>query len=281
VSLQKDLSIPTDALIGTSKDGKLTTAKNLAASKIIPWLIPASLITLWIVLSQAGLLKDSLFPNSGKVLKTFLRMLRDGLLFEYLLVSARRALTGFFLGGGIGFLLGLSNGLSQRSDAFLDTTLQMFRNIPNLALMPLLILWCGIGEETKVIMVAIATFFPLYVNTKHGIRSIDKGLIEMGKVYGLKGFALFRHVIFPGATSSVLVGVRYALGIMWLVMIAAESLAADSGIGFMATRGRELFQMDIIILSIILYAILGKLSDTIAKFIEHRLLRWNPEFRKK
>jgi sulfonate transport system permease protein len=155
----------------------------------------------------------------------------------------------------------------------------MLRNIPNLALMPLIILWCGIGENTKVIMVAIATFFPVYLNTKHGIRSIDKGLIEMGRVYGLKGFDLFRHVIFPGATSSILVGVRYALGVMWIVMIAAESLAADSGIGFMATRARELFQMDIIILSILLYALLGKLSDSIARFIERRLLRWSPEFR--
>jgi len=249
--------------------------------KIIQWCIPAFLIILWIFMSQAGLLKTSLFPGIGKVCRTFLRMMGDGLLADYLFISAKRAFTGFFLGGSIGFLLGLSNGLSRRSDIFLDTTLQMFRNIPNLALMPLLILWFGIGEKTKVIMVAIATFFPLYINTKHGIRSIDKGLIEMGKVYGLKGFRLFWHVIFPGATSSILVGVRYALGVMWLIMIAAESLAADSGIGFMATRAREFFQMDIIILSIILYAILGKLSDTIAKILERRLLCWNPEFQKR
>jgi sulfonate transport system permease protein len=254
--------------------------KRLFEPKIVQWFIPVALIILWSIFSQTGMLKANFFPKINQVVKVTWLLLQRGLLLKYIWVSAWRAWMGFFFGGSIGFVLGVLNGLSKPFDSLLDTFLQMFRTIPSLALMPLIILWFGIGENAKILMVAIATFFPLYINTRHGIRTIDKGLIEMGQVYGLKGFQLFRHVIFPGATSSILVGVRYALGSMWLILIAAETLATDAGIGYMATNARELLQMDIVVLSIVLYALLGKCSDSIAKFLEHRLLRWNPEFRK-
>jgi sulfonate transport system permease protein len=163
----------------------------------------------------------------------------------------------------------------------LDSTLQMVRNIPLFALIPLFIIWFGIDEQAKLLLIGLGVFFPVYLNTFHGIRSIDPNLIEMGKVYGLKGLALYWHIILPGALPSILVGVRYALGVMWLVLIVAETVAAKSGLGYMANSAREYFQMDVIVLTIIIYALLGKLSDSIAKQLEKWWLQWNPNFAKR
>jgi sulfonate transport system permease protein len=141
-------------------------------------------------------------------------------------------------------------------------------------------LWLGIGEEAKIFLVAIGVFFPIYVNTYHGIISVDKSLIEMGKVYGLSKNKLLVRVIFKGALPSVLVGIRYSLGIMWLTLIVAETVAADSGIGYMAMNAREFMQIDIVIVAILLYAILGKVADSLAKLLEIKLLKWNPNYQK-
>jgi len=158
--------------------------------------------------------------------------------------------------------------------------MQMIRTIPHLALIPLVILWFGIGESAKVFLVALGVMFPVYINTYSGIQNVDRKLVEMGTVYGLSKWKLFANIILPGALSSILVGIRYALGVMWMSLIVAETIGADSGIGFMATSAREFMQMDIVVLTIVLYAILGKLSDVIAKLFERRFLRWNPVFRK-
>lgn len=240
---------------------------------LIQWLLPILLIIAWYVATSSGSY-NTIFPSPMKVLDRAVVMIQNGQLLEYTAVSARRAIIGFIIGGGIGFLLGLINGIWKISDIALNTTLQMLRNIPVLALISLMIVWFGIGEKVKIIMVAFGVFFPLYINTYHGIKALDKGLIEMGKVYGLKGFALFSNIILPGALSSVLVGIRLSLGTMWLILIAAETIAADAGIGYMAMTARELMQMDKVVLSIIIYALLGKLSDVIASSLERRLLKW-------
>jgi sulfonate transport system permease protein len=193
-------------------------------------------------------------------------------------VSTWRALLGFAIGGGIGLALGLLNGIFPIAEKLLDTSVQMLRNIPHLALIPLVILWFGIGEEAKLFLVALGVMFPIYLNTFHGIRSVDPGLIEMGKVYGLKPADLFWQIIIPGALSSILVGVRYALGIMWLTLIVAETIASDSGIGYMAMNAREFLQTDVVVLSILLYALLGKLADTAARILEEKWLSWNPNY---
>src|SRR5690625_3219539 len=151
----------------------------------------------------------------------------------------------------------------------------MIRNIPHLALIPLVILWFGIDETAKVFLVALGVLFPVYINTYHGIKSVDKGLIEMGKAYGLNGKSLFFHIILPGAISSILVGIRFSLGVMLLTLIVAETISTHAGIGYMAMNAREFMQMDVIVLSIVLYALFGKLSDMIAKYFEERLLKWN------
>ena len=144
----------------------------------------------------------------------------------------------------------------------------MLRNIPHLALIPLVILWFGIGEEAKLFLVALGVFFPIYLNTLHGVRNVDPQLIEMGRVYGMSGWTLFRKVILPGALPSIFVGLRYALGIMWLTLIVAETIAASSGIGYMAMQAREFMLTDVVVLSILIYALLGKLADSLARLLE-------------
>lgn len=248
--------------------------------QIVPWIVPLLLLIFWQLSSQFGILSSRVLPNPVDVIKSALELAQSGQLFEYIGVSSERAVIGFLIGGGIGFALGLLNGLSRISESLLDSTLQMVRNIPHLALIPIVILWFGIGEEAKLFLVSLGAFFPIYLNTFHGIRSIDKSLIEMGDVYGLKGLSLFWNIIFPGALPSILVGVRYAIGITWVTLIVAETISADSGIGYMAMNAREFMNMDVVVLSIFLYALLGKLSDLIAKIAEKRFLKWHPSYQK-
>lgn len=256
-------------------------SRNGLARKGIPWLIPVLLVLLWQLLTGYDLLSATILPQPLQVVKAFLKLVNNGDLLHYVGSSAKRALSGFIIGGGIGFALGLLNGLSFSAEKLTDSSIQMLRTIPHLALIPLVILWFGIGEESKLVLVSLGVFFPIYLNTFHGIRSIDPGLLEMGRVYGLKGFSLFWDIILPGALPSILVGVRYSLGVMWLTLIVAETVAADSGIGYMASTAREFMQMDVIVLSLIVYALLGKLSDLIAKTMENTWLQWRPKFRKK
>ena len=154
----------------------------------------------------------------------------------------------------------------------------MVRNIPALALIPLVILWFGIDESAKLFLLAVGVFFPVYLNTFHGIRSTDAGLVEMARSYGLRGWPLYRDVILPSALPSILVGVRFALGLVWVLLIVAETISAQAGIGYMTMNAREFLQTDVVLVGILLYALLGKLADLVARALERRLLRWNPAY---
>lgn len=244
------------------------------------WIVPAAIIFLWQILGQIGWISTRILPTPAAVVEALIALIRNGLIFEYIGTSTTRALIGFAIGGSIGFILGLLNGIFPLAEKLIDTSVQMIRNIPHLALIPLVIGWFGIGEEAKVFLVALGVAFPIYLNTFHGIRTVDPGLVEMGKVYGLRGMALYATVILPGALPSILVGVRYALGIMWITLIVAETISADSGIGYMAMNAREFMQMDVVVLGILLYALLGKLSDSVARLFEWKFLQWHPNYRK-
>lgn len=251
-----------------------------ALFKILPWLVPILLLCIWQFTSMAGILSAKILSAPSDVLIAAMDLTQSGVLFHHVWVSLGRALIGFLIGGSIGFVLGLANGLFHKSEMLFDTSIQMLRNIPHLALIPLVILWFGIGEEAKIFLVALGVLFPVYINTYHGIKSVDVGLIEMGRIYGLNELSLFFNVIFPGALSSILVGIRFSLGMMWITLIVAETISSTSGIGYMAMNAREFMQMDVIILSILLYAFLGKLSDMIARFLESRWLKWHPGYAK-
>ncbi len=247
---------------------------SFGISKLVPWALPALLLVLWQLLSWQGILSARILPAPTEVFQAGIELIGTGELIGHISISLERALAGFALGGILGFSLGMINGIFRVSDMILDTSIQMLRNIPHLALIPLVILWFGIDETSKIFLVALGVMFPVYINTYHGIKSVDKDLIEMGRAYGLKGPQLFFTVIFPGALSSILVGIRFSLGVMWLTLIVAETISAHSGIGYMAMNAREFMQMDVIVLSILLYALFGKLSDMIARYMEGKWLQW-------
>lgn len=246
-------------------------------SRILPFILPLVLLALWQTLTAKGTIAPQVLPAPAMVWKAALHLAHTELWAD-ITVSAKRAFTGFAIGAGIGLLLGMINGLAKPSEELLDSTIHMARTIPHLALIPLVILWFGIGEETKILLVALGVFFPMYLNTFHGMRAVDPGLVETGKVYGLRGFRLFRQVILPAAVPNILIGLRFALGVMWLTLIVAETVAADSGIGYITTNAREYMQTDVMLVGILIYALLGKGADLTARALEYFLLPWHPTY---
>ena len=251
-------------------------AARVRQSRLTPWLLPCLLLAAWQIGAQTGLISDDILPAPVDVAFSAWRLTLSGALGHNIAISFRRAMSGFAIGGGIAFALGLSNGVSRISERLTDTTLQMVRNIPNLSLIPLVILWFGIEEQAKLFLTAFGVFFPVYINTFHGVRAVDAQLIEMGRSYGMTRWTLFRRVVLPGALPSIFVGIRYALGIMWLTLIVYESIAADAGIGHMAMQAREFMQTDVVVLAILIYAALGKIADSLVRLLERRALAWHP-----
>jgi sulfonate transport system permease protein len=249
------------------------------ARALLPWAVPLALLLVWQISAQAGWLSSRVLPEPLAVARAFWSLAVSGELLTHVQKSLERAIYSFAIGGGLGLLLGLATGTFKTAETLLDTTLQMVRNIPALALIPLVILWFGIEETSKLFLVSVGVFFPVYLNTFHGIRSVDRGLIEMARSYGLKGWALYRHVILPGALPSILVGVRFSLGLVWVLLIVAETISAQSGIGYMTMNAREFLQTDVVLLGILLYALLGKLADVVSRLLERYWLRWHPGYR--
>jgi sulfonate transport system permease protein len=246
---------------------------------VLPWLLPISLLLLWELLAQYGVVPTRILPAPSAILQAGFRLAASGELWHHLASSASRAGLGFLIGASLGLFFGVLTGILPRAELLLDSSFQMLRTIPPLAMIPLVILWFGIGEQARIFLVCVGVFFPVYLNTFHGIRGLDPGLLEMGRVYGLKRREIITHIILPGAMPSILVGIRFSLGIAWILLIVGEQIAADSGIGYLALNAREFMQTDVIVLSILLYALLGKFSDSVARFLEARMLPWHPNHR--
>jgi sulfonate transport system permease protein len=244
------------------------------------WIAPAALLVAWQILSSLGWISAAILPAPLAVVGAAWRLTASGELARNIEVSSVRAFAGLLVGGGVGFAFGLANGLSKLSERLTDSTFQMIRTVPHLALIPLVIMWFGIDEPAKLLLVALGVFFPIYLNTMHGVRTVDPQLIEMARSYGMSRFELFRWVILSGALPSIFVGLRYGLGIMWLTLIVAESIAASSGVGYMATQAREFMLVDVVVLSIFVYALLGKFADVLTRFLERVCLPWHPAFQK-
>ncbi len=273
-----DFALPASSgrnLLSTEQLGRFA---HLVWHRLLPWLVPVGLIALWQIASSLGWLSTRVLPAPLEVITAFWTLTASGELWTHVQVSAARALSGLAVGGGLGLVLGLLTGSSRLAETLLDSTIQMVRNIPALALIPLVILWFGIDETAKLFLIAVSVFFPIYLNTFHGIRGVDPGLIEMGRTYGLNRWQLYTQIILPGALSSILVGLRFSLGLMWVILIVAETISAQAGIGYLTMNAREFLQTDIVLVGILLYALLGKLADVFAKGLERYWLRWHPGY---
>jgi sulfonate transport system permease protein len=235
---------------------------------------PVVLLAAWQVLSATGLIPQDVLPAPQLIFDAGLQLLRDGKLAEALEVSGVRVLEGLLLGGVIGVVLGVAVGLSRWLEATADPPLQMVRALPHLGLIPLFILWFGIGELPKVLLVALGVSFPLYLNTFSAIRQVDPKLLENADVLGFSLWQRLRIIILPSAAPQVLVGLRQSLAIAWLTLIVAEQINADKGIGFLINNARDFLRIDIIIFCLVVYAMLGITTDAIVRALEHRALRY-------
>ncbi len=277
-----DTSAAAAAIAAPQEPGALAGLAAFAAGvgrRLVPWLVPLALVAVWQAASALGWLSTRVLPAPSAVVRAAWELTASGELWTHVKVSAGRALAGLAIGGGLGLLLGLLTGSLRWAETLLDSTVQMVRNIPALALIPLVILWFGIDESAKLFLISVSVFFPIYLNTFHGIRSVDPALVEMGRTYGLTRWQLQRDIILPGALSSILVGLRFSLGLMWVILIVAETISAQSGIGYLTMNAREFLQTDIVLVGILLYALLGKLADVFARALEHWWLRWHPGYR--
>jgi len=260
-----------------STDAWSRTARA-AGARLLPWLLPLALVLGWQLASSRGWLSSRVLPAPLDVARAAWTLAESGELWTHVRISAGRALMGLAIGGGLGLALGLLTGSVRWAETLLDSSIQMVRNIPALALIPLVILWFGIEETAKLFLIATAVFFPIYLNTFHGIRNVDPQLIEMGRTYGLGRWRLYREVVLPGAMSSILVGLRFSLGLMWVILIVAETISAQAGIGYLTMNAREFLQTDVVLVGILLYALLGKLADLFARALERYWLRWHPGY---
>lgn len=222
---------------------------------------------------RAGLVPANLLPPPSAVLEA-LSWLFDNGLWAHVGASALRVASGFAVGALLALPLGAAVALNRGAERLLDPSFQALRAIPSLAWVPLLLLWFGIDETPKVILIAIGAFFPVYMGVVAGIRDVDRSLIEVGLLYRLPPFALARRVLLPAAMPSVLTGLRNGLSLAWMFMVAAELIAASRGLGYLLTDGRETGRADIMLAAIVLLALLGKLSDGAMSAAERRSLAW-------
>ena len=237
---------------------------------------PLVFVLLWQAGSMTGLIPARTLAAPSTVLATAWELLRSGELPYHLLVSLGRVASGLAIGVTLGTLLAVVAGLSRRGEDVVDAPMQMLRTLPFLALVPLFILWFGIGEFPKVALVALGTTFPLYLNLFAGIRGVDLKLIEAGRVFGLGRAGLIRHVVLPGALPHFLVGLRYALGTAWLSLVVAEQVNAQAGIGYLINDARDFLRTDVILVGLLVYSLLGLGADALVRTAERRALAWRP-----
>lgn len=253
-----------------------STLARLNLSRLRRFASPLVLILLWQAASMAGLIAPRTLAAPTTILASAWELLASGELPRHLLVSLGRVATGLAIGVTAGIVLALVSGLSRLGEEVVDAPMQMLRTLPFLALVPLFILWFGIGETPKIALVALGSAFPVYLTLFAGIRGVDPKLAEAGRVFGLDRRGLIRHVILPGALPSGLVGLRYALGSAWLSLVIAEQINATSGIGFLINDARDFLRTDVIVVGLLVYALLGLGADALVRAFERRALAWRP-----
>lgn len=241
-------------------------------------LLPGALLALWEALARAGVLPPNLLPAPTKVLATIAELARTGELWQHIGITLGRVALGFGLGAAWATVLGAATGYSRRVFHLLDPLLQGVRNIPSLAWVPLFILWMGIYETSKVVLIAVGVFFPVYLNLMNGVQGVDRKLVEVGRVYRLLGWQLVRRVFLPATLPAYFVGLRSGLGLGWMFVVAAEIMGANKGLGFLLVDGQMTGRPQTILASILLFAVLGQLTDAALAALSRRLLRWQDTY---
>ncbi|WP_346386075.1 ABC transporter permease [Nocardioides sp.] len=238
------------------------------------WISPLVIVGVWQILSSTGALDERTLASPAQIATRTVELVQDGTLGTATLVSVQRVAIGFVIGASIGVAFAIAAGLSRFADDAIDPPMQMLRTLPHFGLIPLFIIWFGLGETPKLALIAMGVAFPLYLNTLGGIRGIDNKMVEAARSMNLSWGQRLRHVIMPGALPQTLVGLRQSLGIAWLTLIVAETISAHSGLGYMINHARDFLQIDVIVVGLAMYSLLGLLTDGVVRQLERRALVW-------
>lgn len=241
-------------------------------------IVPALGLLLWETMVRQGWVSAHLLPPPSELVSTLSDLGASGALFEHIGVSSLRVAAGFAIGAALALLVGAAVGLSRRTEALLDPTFQALRAIPSLAWVPLLLLWMGIDELPKITLIAIGVFFPVYLNFVSGIHNVDRKLVEVGDIHGLTGWRLIARIFLPASLPNLFTGLRTGLSLAWMFLVAAELIAATRGLGYLLTDGLETGRADLVIVAIVVLALLSKVSDSLLRALEQRLLHWRDVF---
>ncbi|HET7753435.1 MAG TPA: ABC transporter permease [Anaeromyxobacteraceae bacterium] len=236
--------------------------------------VPAALLTAWEILSRAGVLPQNWLPPPTAVASTIAGLAREGELWEHVLLTLGRVIAGFLAGSVAATALGIATARSERTRELLDPMLQALRAIPSMGWVPLFLLWFGIGEGSKLALIAVGAFFPVYLNLVTGILALDRRLLEVGQVFRMEGFELVRRVILPATLPAYVSGLRGGLGLAWMFVVAAEIMGASRGLGFLMVDGQSSSRPELILASLILFALLGKATDRGLEALGARWSRW-------
>ncbi|MDH7798721.1 MULTISPECIES: ABC transporter permease [unclassified Beijerinckia] len=242
-------------------------------------IVPLAILVIWQVLASYGVINRRFSSSPYDIGVSLGTLASNGQLTTHLGISLWRAAFGLFVGTTAALAAGIFAGLSKVGEDAVDSTIQAIRTLPFLGLVPLFILWFGLGETPRILLVALGSFFPVYLNVFKGIRSVDERLIELGRSYKLSQWRLVRDIIFPAALPSALVGLRYAIGISWLSLVVAEQINSSSGLGWLIVQANELAQTSVIMTALAIYAVIGVLADALVRLIEQRALRWQRSFK--
>ena len=247
-------------------------------SRLKGLVVPVAILVLLEIVVRIGWVQSYQMPAPSEIFTT-LTDLADGALWKHISASLLRVLSGFGIGASLALLFAAWVGLSREAEAYLEPTFAGLRSIPSLAWVPLLLLWLGIGETSKIVLIAIGAFFPVYLNGVAAIRGIDRKLVEVGKMYRFSQRQMIVHLFLPAALPGLFTGLRSGLSLAWMFLVAAELIAATKGLGYLLSDGRETSRPDIVLAAIIVLALLGKLSDGVLAMLEKRFLAWRDTFK--
>ena len=242
--------------------------------RAVGWLLPLAGLAAWELGARAGALPENWFPAPSRVLSTLLEICTGGSLARHVAATSLRVAAGFALGAAFGTGVGLATGRSRRLHGLLDPSLQALRGIPSLAWVPLFLLWLGIGEASKVALIALGAFFPVYLNLTSGLAALDARLLEVGRLFGYRGLRLVRAILIPATLPAYFAGLRSGLGLAWMFVVAAELMGASRGLGYLLVDGQTTSRPELILAAILIFAALGQLSDRCLVALSARTQRW-------